>query len=284
MVDPHNPLTARVYVNRVWHHLFGKGIVASVDNFGKLGQLPTHPELLDFLATRFMENGWSTKWLIKYLMETETFRMSSVPTSPDAEAGSRESLPPPEWGVRRLEGEAIRDTLLALGGNLDATMYGHRFRRTSPFELDRRSPASGPMDGNHRRTIYLEVRRNHLLPMVTAFDMPVPDTTIGARTVSNLPAQALIMMNDPFVVAQAEVWCDRALARQPVNFSMHSADGLQSALTRLPRDDERQALASFVQSQAALYGITEGDAWKDRRVLTDLCHTIFMLKEFIYIG
>lgn len=285
MVDPHNPLTARVYVNRVWHHLFGRGIVASVDNFGKLGQLPTHPELLDFLATRFMENGWSTKWLIKYLMETETFRMSSVPTSPDAERLDPANLYLHRMGVRRLEGEAIRDTLLALGGNLDATMYGPSVQAyIPPFELDRRSPASGPMDGNHRRTIYLEVRRNHLLPMVTAFDMPVPDTTIGARTVSNLPAQALIMMNDPFVVAQAEVWCDRALARQPVNFNA-LADGLyQSALTRLPRDDERQALASFVQSQAALYGITEGDAWKDRRVLTDLCHTIFMLKEFIYIG
>jgi hypothetical protein len=285
MVDPRNPLTARVYVNRVWHHLFGRGIVASVDNFGKLGQTPTHPELLDFLATRFMENGWSTKWLIKYLMETETFRMSSVPFSPETEKLDPANLFLHRMSVHRLEGEAIRDTLLALGGNLDATMYGPSVPAyVAPFEQNRRSPASGPMDGNRRRTIYLEVRRNHLLPMVTAFDMPVPDTTIGARTVSNLPAQALIMMNDPFVVSQAEVWSDRALASQPADFNALVDQLYQAALTRPPHDNERAALASFVQSQAALYGITEGDVWRDTRVLTDLCHTIFMLKEFIYIG
>jgi hypothetical protein len=285
MVDPANPLTARVYVNRVWHHLFGRGIVASVDNFGKLGQLPTHPELLDFLATRFMENGWSTKWLIKYLMETETYRMSSVPFSPETEKLDPANFYLHRMAVRRLEGEAIRDSLLALGGNLDATMYGPSVQAyVPPFEQNRRSPASGPMDGNRRRTIYLEVRRNHLLPMVMAFDMPVPDTTIGARTVSNLPAQALIMMNDPFVVAQAQVWSERALAAQPANFNALLEQLFQSALTRSPREDEREALTGFVQSQAALHGITAGDAWKDSRVLTDLCHTIFMLKEFIYIG
>src|SRR5690606_24998037 len=103
MVDPANPLTARVYVNRVWHHLFGRGIVASVDNFGKLGQLPTHPELLDFLATRFMENGWSTKWLIKYLMETETYRMSSVPFSPESEKLDPANFLLHRMEVRRLE-------------------------------------------------------------------------------------------------------------------------------------------------------------------------------------
>ncbi len=285
MADPRNPLTARVYVNRVWHHLFGRGIVASVDNFGKLGQPPTHPELLDFLATRFMENGWSTKWLIKYLMETETYRMSSVLFSPETETLDPADFYLHRMRVQRLEGEAIRDTLLALGGNMDATMYGPSVQAyVPPFEQNRRSPASGPMDGNRRRTVYLEVRRNHLLPMITAFDAPVPDTTIGARTVSNLPAQALIMMNDPFVVSQAEVWSQRALAGQPSSFEALAEQLYQAALARSPREDERGALAAFVQSQAALYGIAEGEAWNDQRVLTDLCHTIFMLKEFIYIG
>ena len=285
MVDPANPLTARVYVNRIWHHLFGRGIVASVDNFGKLGQPPTHPELLDFLATRFMENGWSTKWLIKYLMSTETWRMSSVPCSPESEKLDPANLYLHRMTVKRLEGEVIRDSLLALGGNLDATMYGPSVQAyVAPFEQNRRSPASGPMDGNRRRTVYLEVRRNHLLPMVMAFDAPVPDTTIGARTVSNLPAQALIMMNDPFVLAQARVWCERMLASEPPDLDTLVERLYQEALTRAPRDDERGALGAFVQSQAALYGISEGEVWKDRRVLTDLCHTIFMLKEFIYIG
>jgi cytochrome c553 len=285
MVDPRNPLTARVYVNRIWHHLFGRGIVASVDNFGKLGQLPTHPELLDFLAARFIENGWSTKWLIKYLMETETWRMSSVLHFPESEKLDPANFLLHRMPVRRLEGEAIRDALLALGGNLDPRMYGPSVPAyVAPFEANRRSPQSGPMDGDRRRTIYLEVRRNHLLPMVTAFDAPVPDTTIGARTVSNLPAQALILMNDPFVVAQAEVWCDRLLAANPASLDEVTTRIYQAALSRAPREDERGALTAFVQSQAALYGITESEAWKDRRVLTDLCHTVFMLKEFIYIG
>jgi len=285
IVDPQNPLTARVYVNRVWHHLFGRGIVASVDNFGVLGQLPTHPELLDFLANWFIEDGWSTKRLIKFLMESETYRMSSVPSSPETENTDPANFYLHRMRVQRLEGEAIRDSLLALAGNLDATMYGPSVQAyVPPFEANRRSPASGPMDGNRRRTIYLEVRRNHLLPMSAAFDMPVPDTTIGGRTVSNLPAQALIMMNDPFVVEQAEVWSERLLASAPADFEALTETIYVAALARSPRADEQSALADFVQSQAALYEIPPEDAWQDARVLADLCHTIFMLKEFIYIG
>lgn len=285
VVDPANPLTARVYVNRIWHHLFGRGIVASVDNFGVLGQAPTHPELLDYLATRFMEEGWSTKWLIKFLMDTETYRMDSVPESPAAEQADPANLYLHRMRVDRLEGEAIRDSLLEVAGNLNATMYGPPVPAyVPPFEANRRSPESGPMDGDRRRTIYLEVRRNHLLPLVAAFDMPVPDTTIGRRTVSNLPAQALILMNDPFVVEQARVWSERLLASDPGDLESLTAAMYEAALSRAPRDDEQAALAGFTQSQAELYGIGPEAAWKDPRVLTDLCHTIFMLKEFIYIG
>lgn len=285
ITDPRNPLTARVYVNRVWHHLFGRGIVASVDNFGVLGQRPTHPALLDHLANWFMENGWSTKRLIKYLMETETYRMSSVPSSPETESADPADFYLHRMRVQRLEGEIIRDSLLALAGNLDATMYGPSVPAyVPPFEANRRSPASGPMDGNRRRTIYLEVRRNHLLPMAAAFDMPVPDTTIGGRTVSNLPAQALILMNDPFVVRQAEVWSERLLAVKPADFTSLADQLFEAALARAPRADEQAALSDFMHSQAVLYGIAPENAWQDARVLADLCHTVFMLKEFIYIG
>ena len=285
IVDPSNPLTARVYVNRIWHHLFGRGIVASVDNFGVLGQRPTHPELLDYLATYFMEHGWSTKALIKFLMESESYQLSSAPEEPETERADPANLLLHRMPVLRLEGEAIRDSLLAVAGNLDATMYGPPVQAyVDPFEANRRSPASGPLDGNRRRTIYLEVRRNNLLPMVAAFDMPVPDTTIGNRTVSNLPAQALIMMNDPFVVNEARVWSERILSSEPPDFDAVTRQMFQTALSRDPRADEHQALAAFVDSQARLYEIPAEEAWKDPRVLADLCHTVFMLKEFIYIG
>lgn len=285
MVDPANPLTARVYVNRIWHHLFGRGIVPSVDNFGVLGQLPTHPELLDYLATRFMAEGWSTKALIKFLMETETYQLGSAPLNPAAEQADPANIYLHRMPVRRLEGEAIRDSLLAVAGNLDATMYGPAVQAyVAPFEANRRSPASGPLDGNRRRTVYLEVRRNHLLPMVAAFDMPIPDTTIGNRTISNLPAQALIMMNAPFVIDQARVWGERVLGSDPADFSDLVNTIYRSALARSPRADEQAALEAFVTTQASLYGLPEDTAWKDARVLADLCHTVFMLKEFIYIG
>jgi hypothetical protein len=281
-----NPLTARVYVNRVWHHLFGRGIVPSVDNFGALGQEPSHPELLDYLAVRFVEDGWSTKRLIKALMLTETYRMSSVPIAPDTEAKDPANILLHRMPVQRLEGEIIRDSLLALGGNLDTTMYGPPVPAyIPPFERNRRSPGhSGPIDGNRRRTVYLEVRRNHLLSMATAFDMPVPDTTIGGRTVSNLPAQALIMMNDPFVVDQARIWSERLLDEAPETFVALTESLYESALARAPRPDERDTLAAFVAAQAALYSVPSEDAWRDSRILADLCHTVFMLKEFIYVG
>ncbi|MCF6286427.1 MAG: DUF1553 domain-containing protein, partial [Candidatus Hydrogenedentes bacterium] len=241
---------------------------------------------LDYLAMRFMAEGWSTKKLIKALMLTATYRMSSVPLSPETETKDPANLLLHRMPIQRLEGEVIRDSLLALGGNLDATMYGPSVPAyIPPFQRNRRSPKhSGPMDGNRRRTVYLEVRRNHLLSIATAFDMPLPDTTIGKRTVSNLPAQALIMMNDPFVVDQARVWSERLLDGEPATFEALTESLYQHALARSPRSEERETLLAFVTAQAKLYNVPVEGAWQDSRVLADLCHTVFMLKEFIYVG
>lgn len=189
MLRDDNPLTTRVIVNRIWHHLFGKGIVATPDNFGKLGVPPTHPELLDYLATHFKSNEWSIKNMIRFLVNSETWKSSS-----DVSDLTAAKDPDNQWWshytVRRLEAEAIRDSLLAVSGKLDLqTRYG------------------SPVDGNsRRRSVYVRVKRNNLDPFLNLFDAPVPASTRGRRDATNVPGQSLSMLNDPFVIDCAEQW------------------------------------------------------------------------------
>ena len=151
-----NPLTARVMVNRIWQHHFGQGIVKSVDNFGAMGDRPSNPELLDYLAARFVEEGWSVKAMHRLMMLSSAYRS--------------QSLPP-----RRLEAEAIRDAILAIAGSLNSEMYGPSVPpHISRYQDGRGKPDSGPLDGNGRRSIYVQVRRNFLTPLLLAFDYPLP--------------------------------------------------------------------------------------------------------------
>lgn len=283
IADSKNPLTARVYVNRVWHHLFGRGIVATPDNFGVLGQPPTHPELLDWLSHWFATEGeWSTKRLIRMLVTSATYRMLSQGDPYFEERDPTNEL----WHrmpVRRLEGEAIRDTILAVSGDLDLTQFGQPVPvHLTPFMTGRGRPGkTGPLDGKHRRTVYQEVRRNFLSPMMLAFDAPIPHTTFGKRSVSNVPAQALILMNDPFVIKQAERWAARLLREDPAASFQERFDGIyQSALGRLPKRSERLQAMNFVEEQRAIYG---DDSEVLLRVWSDLCHVVFNMKEFIFL-
>ena len=211
VLAPGNPLTARVMVNRVWQHLFGQGIVGSVDNFGVLGQAPTHPELFDYLADQFVREGWSIKRLIRTLVLSQTYQMTSHPAAGDTV--DPQDLLLHRMRIRRLEGEPLRDAILAVSGRLDLTQFGPSVPvHVTQYMEGRGRPASGPLDGNGRRSIYISVRRNFLSPMMLAFDAPIPFNTVGRRNVSNVPAQALILMNDPLVVQQAQL---RAAARWP---------------------------------------------------------------------
>jgi len=196
IASPDNPLTARVAVNRIWHHLFGRGLVASVDNFGVLGERPSHPALLDHLARRFLAGQWSQKKLIREIVLSETYQMAAVSWSP---AGRR--IDPANhllhrMRVRRMEGEVLRDWILAVSGRLDRRMFGPSVPvQLTAFMQGRGRPRQqGPLDGDGRRSIYIAVRRNFLSPMMLAFDTPIPFTTIGRRNVSNVPAQALILI------------------------------------------------------------------------------------------
>ena len=183
-----NPFTARVFVNRVWHHLFGAGLVRTVDNFGRLGEKPSHPELLDFLAARFVEDGWDLKKLIRGIVLTEAWQRSSTP-------GSRAGEDDPDnrllshFTLRRLEAEAIRDALLAVSGTLDETMYGKTVNGKS-----------------FRRSVYVRTQRNRLDPFLQTFNAPVPLGGKGRRDETNVPAQSLTLLNSEWVMGLAEQW------------------------------------------------------------------------------
>ncbi len=189
-----NPFTARVAVNRVWGQLFGNGLVATMDNFGRLGEKPSHPALLDFLADRFRsEQNWSIKTLIREIVLTDTFRQASDTSTAAIETDPGNRLLA-HYPIRRIEAEAIRDSMLAISGELDETRFG--------------PPVSGH---TQRRSLYLKVKRNQLDPLLTTFDFPTPASTVGKRSTTNVPAQSLTLLNDPFVTEQARAWAESLL-------------------------------------------------------------------------
>ena len=270
MVAPENPLTPRVAVNRLWHHLFGVGIVPSTDDFGVLGKLPTHPELLDHLAASFVDDGWSIKRQVRRMVLSNTYRMSSVSGGKGDEVDPTNSLLH-RARVKRLQGEAIRDGILAISGRLDRRLFGKPIAvHVTPFMTGRGRPGSGPIDGAGRRSIYTSVKRNFLSPMMLAFDTPIPFSTMGKRPSSNVPAQALILMNDPFVIGQAEIWAKRIVGSS-ADPRARIEQMYQEAFSRPPAQAEVVAGLEFV-----------GES-NDVAVWKDFAHVLFNTKEFIFI-
>ena len=282
--DPANPLTGRVIANRVWHHLMGRGIVPTTDDFGVLGQRPTHPELLDHLATEFRQQGQSIKSLIRYVVLSRTYQLSSHASDAALQADPKNLLwhhQPP----RRLQGEVIRDSLLALSGRLDSTAFGPPIpvHLTAFMDGRGRPGKSGPLDGAGRRSIYLSVRRNFLSPFMLTFDTPVPFSSMGRRNVSNVPAQALILMNDPLVAELSNQWGHRAIQQvggddqaaleQRVNWMYLSGFG------RPATDQEQQVAVNYLLAQAK----TRGVPTNDEQLWSNFAHVLVNTKEFIFL-
>lgn len=264
-----HPLTARVIVNRIWHHLMGRGLVNSPDNLGVLGGRPTHPELLDYLACEFIEHDWSIKWLVHEIVSSQTYRLYSTPTEPQKELDADASL----WShrpIRRVSAESLRDAMLKAAGQLDAKLGG----RSIPVHLNNqmtgrgRPGKSGPLDGLGRRSVFVEVRRNFLDPFLMAFDFPMPSTATGKRTESNVPAQALGLLNDPLVQELTKRWV--ALTQGIEAPSDRIQAMIQTAYGRAATENEIETCLNFV---------VEGgqDRWRD------LAHVLINSKEFTYL-
>ena len=286
MLDHSNPLVARVFVNRIWHQIFGRGLVPTVDDFGVLGQKPSHPELLDALAVEFRSDGWSLKRLVRRLVTSSAYRMSSAPMDPRAEKLDPENLLLHRMRLRRMEGEAIRDRILSVSNGLDLRLGGPSVPiYLTPFMQGRGRPAgSGPVDGMCRRSVYLEVRRNFLSPFFLAFDTPIPASTLGRRMVSNVPAQALILLNDPFVQAEARRWAQHLLATPAQSASQLIEHMYERALGRPPTAIESENALAFLAEQSIGYGRPPGDPLSSVEAWADLCHVLFNVKEFIFVN
>jgi len=272
-------LTHRVMVNRVWHHLMGRGIVPTTDDFGVLGQRPTHPELLDHLATHFLSDGQSLKRMIRMIVLSRTYQMASKANPQGLESDPKNLL----WHYRppkRLEGEAIRDALLLVSGEIDDSMFGESIpvHLTSFMDGRGRPKDSGPLDGARRRSIYLSVRRNFLSPFMLAFDTPSPFSTMGRRNISNVPAQALILMNDPFVVEQSKKWAERMVA-QPMSIDSRVDEMYRAAFTRHPTDQEMKVALDFLSHTA------NSNEPQDipLSLWADFAHALINTKEFIFL-
>jgi len=278
-----NPFPARVAVNRVWQHLFGRGIVASSENFGVLGEAPSHPELLDSLADDFRNDGWSLKRLIKRLVLTRAYRLSSQRSELAEEKDPTNKLLH-RFSIRRLEGEVIRDEILAISGRLDATHFGPPIPTylTSFMEGRGRPKSSGPLDGAGRRSVYQSVNRNFLNPFMLAFDMPQPATAISRRGVSNVPAQSLILMNNEFVHEQASVWAQNLIAAGLPDDTAIITHAYRVAFAREPSETELASLLEFSQVDAEIPK-NSGSALQKESTLTSVCHVLLNQKELLFL-
>ena len=277
-----NPLTARVMVNRVWHHLFGTGIVATPDDFGAIGERPSHPRLLDYLADQFVADGWSVKQLIRTIVRTRTYRMSSRPRK-GGQAVDPQNRLLHHFPLRRLEAEAIRDALLVASGRLDRRMYGPSIHPYRYKERKNRRLFSGPLDGRGRRSVYMKLTLTEEPPFLTVFNLPEAKVTRGRREVTSVPAQALALLNDPFVHAEAEVWADRIVGDGIASLDQRLKKMIAVALgrTAAPRETARFVMAT--RRLATLRGVPSDKIMTDKRVWKDVAHLVFNLKEFIYV-
>jgi len=294
IASPDNPLTARVVVNRVWQFHFGEGLVRSSSDFGVLGDAPTHPELLDWLAHWFVQEGWSIKKLHRLILASNTYRMSKK-RNPEYNAKDPENHLLWRVHYRRLEVEVIRDSMLAVSGQLNGKMYGPSMYPFVPKEaLEGHSDPDKiwkPFDEKEaaRRTMYAFTKRSMIVPLLEVFDLCDTTRTSAKRNVTSVAPQALTLLNGDFVNRQARHLANRLLQEAGADPEKQIERAYRLALCRAPTATERAALAQFLKDEAGelmkestkmAKALDQAEA--RHRALVQMCRVIFNLNEFVY--
>ena len=275
IADAQNPLTARVMVNRLWHHHFGKGLVRTPGNFGVLGQLPTHPELLDYLAGRFVKSGWSVKAMHRLMMNSDAYQRASTDHTENASKDVNNEL---LWRFdrRRLEAEAIRDSLLLVSGTLTRGPGGpHPFPAMPTWNFTQHNPFKAVYD-HDRRSVYLMTQRIQRHPFLALFDGPDANAGTSSRQTSTSPLQALYLMNDPFVHGQAKAFAARLLATNS-DESERVRRAYEMLYGRPPAVAEMIAATEYLAKAKAKLGADTAKAWES------LSRALFLSNEFVYL-
>ena len=273
-------------VNRIWKHVFGEGLVATVDDFGSTGRLPSHPELLDFLASRFVENGWSVKSMVRELVLSRTYRQAST-----WREGAFVSDPENQllWRMpkRRLEAEAIRDAMLAVSGELDlsqpeASLVGRVIgdRPISLIGLDKRLPAD--LDGSVHRSVYLPVIRDRLPDVLELFDFASASFVTGSRETTNVPTQALYLMNSSFVQERAISLAKRVRGEAGEDQNSAIQYVFQLCFGRKPAAGEEASALKFLSADSEAARQSSGTS-EAADAMTRFCQAILCTAEFRHL-
>ena len=280
ITHPEHPLTARVMANRIWHWHFGRGLVDTPSNFGTTGSLPTNLDLLDWLARRFVDSGWSMKALHREILLSSTYRLSTDYSEVNAVVDQGNLL---HWRMnrRRLEVEPIRDALLQLAGTLDLTMGGRVEEYNPRGYVFSEGNTFGQFDfyAAPRRSVYMPVVRNAIYDIFSGFDFGNASDSVGGRPSTVVPSQALLMMNSEFVEAQASAFAGRIMARSSADASGRVGAAFVEAYGRPATEQEVEDSLAFLDEmrRVAPTGEEERFAW------TRLCHVILGASEFIYL-
>lgn len=272
--SPAEGLTARVQANRIWQACFGRGLAATTDNLGLAGETPTHPQLLEWLACELVESGWSVKHLVREILLSDAFQRSS---GGGFERPSEADVWLARFPARRLEAEAIRDSLLAVSGELDERLFGPptATQRIETGEV----LAAESTPGARRRSVYLRQRRTEVVSMLQVFDAPSIVFNSIRRPSSAMPLQALTLLNSEFVLSQAAAVCEIVVQQSPSDRE-RIAFLFQQVLSRTASPEETEASLLFLQAQTKLYG---GDAAASEKAWKDLCHSLLASNEFLYL-